>query len=102
MNEATAKGVKLTADQAAIVHKLAEADAKAELSTKRLTEMKDGIKDLSESISGTLTDAFGKLLNRTGKVRDVMRELLLTFSKMALEGMLLGKGPLAVRFKSLP
>ena len=77
------------------MHKLAEADAKAELSTKRLTEMKDGIKDLSESISGTLTDAFGKLLDRTGKVRDVMRELLLTFSKMALEGMLLGKGPLA-------
>jgi tape measure domain-containing protein len=98
LNQAKEHGIELTDKQKAQIHDLANQMATAETATKNFQDMQASLKEFGDTISGELTSALEGLVTGSTKLEDVWKRLALLFAKMALEAVLLGKGPLAGLF----
>lgn len=98
LNQAKQHGIELTDKQKAQIHDLANQMATAETATKNFQDMQTSLKEFGDTISGELTSALEGLVTGSTKLEDVWKRLALLFAKMALEAVLLGKGPLAGLF----
>ncbi|QGM46664.1 tape measure protein [Methylocystis heyeri] len=94
-NEAASKGIELTEKQKEELHKMAEAGVTAQENVKSFQDLKQSTKELSDALSSELGGALDKIVTRSAKLRDVLRELAVALLKMVMEAALLGKGPLA-------
>jgi len=98
LNQAKEHGIELTDKQKEQIHQLASDMASAEEATKSFKDMQESLKEFGDTISGELTSALEGLVTGSTKLEDVWKRLALLFAKMALEALLLGKGPLAGLF----
>lgn len=98
LNQAKEHGIELTDKQKDQIHQLASDMASAEEATKSFKDTQEQLKQFGDTISGELTSALEGLVTGSTKLEDVWKRLALLFAKMALEAVLLGKGPLAGLF----
>lgn len=98
LNAAKEKGIDLTDKQKEQIHSLAQEMAGAEQATKNFQDMQQSLRDLGDTITNELEQALDGLLSGSMKIEQVWKRLALLIAKMALEALLLGKGPLAGLF----
>lgn len=98
MNAAKASGMPIDDALKAKVNALATAYAQAKTKLEEAQQRQQAFQDAQKQLSQTLTDSIADLVLEGKSLKDVFADLTKQLAKMALQGALMGDGPLAGLF----
>jgi len=94
LNDAQRQGIAVTPQQRMEIERLAKGMAEAEAATGRLAKKQKDADQLADMFGNSVVDALSGILTGTMSVEQALASLGQQLVKLALQGMLLGKGPL--------